>query len=178
MTPLVVVNGSTATFDCSFGRGCDGLCCKQGEPSVSVPEQARIEAVLSRALPHLRPEAKVLIENSGWLGDDVKLSQPMVRTVEDWCVFFNKGCVLHKIGAEDGDFVKYKPIQCVLFPLEPNGDGTWYVRQWHHNDEQWNDIFCLNPANTTRNAVEALAPELELARQLGPGFSWPTGEEE
>ena len=173
MTSLTVVNAATATFDCSFGRGCEGLCCKQGEPSVSAAEQATIETVLPRLREHLRPAALKMIDEAGWLSGEIKLGQPMIRTEGEWCVFFNAGCTLHKLGMLDGDFAQYKPTQCVLFPLEPNGDGTWYVRQWHENDEQWNDLFCLNPANTPLKAVETLAPELIYAERLGPDFTWP-----
>ncbi|MEO2088306.1 MAG: DUF3109 family protein [Gemmataceae bacterium] len=172
MRPLTVVNAATATFECTFGRGCDGLCCRNGEPSVTAAERARIDAVLPRLLPHLRPEARQAVEAGGWLGDGQKLGLPMARVVDDWCVFFNQGCVLHKLGAADGDFARYKPIQCVLFPLEPNGDGTWYVRQRGYDGEEWDDLFCLNPANTEVKAVDALAAELAVAADLGPAFTW------
>lgn len=172
MIPLTVVNAATATFDCSFGRGCEGVCCKNGEPSVTPGEQARIDAVLDRVRPLLRPAAAAAVDAGGWLGTGEKLGLPMARVVDEWCVFFNQGCTLHKLGADEGDFARYKPIQCVLFPLEPHGDGNWYVRQWGYEGEEWNDLFCLNPANTRRQATEALAPELAVAAALGPTFSW------
>lgn len=174
MLPLTVLNAATATFDCSFGRGCEGVCCREGEPSVTPAERAVIDAVLPRARPLLRPEAVQALDAGGWLSGEQKLDLPMVRTAGGWCLFFNAGCVLHKLGADDGDFSRYKPVQCTLFPLEPAGDGSgaWYVRQRGYDGEQWNDLFCLNPANTTRRAVEALAPELAVAAGLGPGFDW------
>jgi hypothetical protein len=178
MLPLTVVNAATATFDCTFGRGCEGVCCRHGEPSVTPAERARIDGVLGRVLPLLRPEAKAAIESDGWVGEQEKVGLPMTRVAGGWCVFFNAGCVLHKVGAAEGDFAKYKPIQCVLFPLEPNGDGTWYVRQWGYEDEEWDDLFCLNPKNTTLKAVDTLAPELAVAQALGPAFSWTPGAEE
>ena len=163
--PVVVTNADTATFDCTFGRGCEGVCCKNGRPSVSAAEQKRIRSVMKRWLPLLRPEARKVIEADGFVSARTKLGQPMVRVAEQWCVFFNKGCVLHGIGAEYGDALQYKPVQCALFPLEPGDDGTWYVRQWELEGEQW-DLFCMNPKNTKRKAVEALAPELELAAKV------------
>lgn len=171
MIPLTVVNAA-ATFDCSFGRGCEGICCRHGEPSVTPGEKALIDGVLDRARPHLRPEAAAALDAGGWLSEQEKVGLPMTRVVEGWCVFFNAGCVLHKVGAAEGDFARYKPIQCVLFPLEPTGDGTWYVRQWGYEGEEWDDLFCLNPANTRRLAAEALAPELAVAAALGPTFAW------
>ncbi len=160
---LPVVNPA-ATFDCSFGRGCEGVCCRNGRPSVDAAEAARITALLPRVLPLLRPEARALVEAEGFLSNRRKLGQPMLRVAGGWCVLFNAGCTLHGIGAADGDPLAYKPSQCALFPLE-KGDAGWYVRQWGYEREQW-DLFCLNPANTARPAVDALAGELELAARF------------
>lgn len=161
--PLAVANAETATFDCSFGRGCEGICCRNGRPSVSPEEAARIQAQVPRLLPLLRPAARKLVETQGFLGRRTKLGRPMVRVSETWCVFFNRGCVLHKIGAEDGDSYQYKPVQCALFPLEKDAkDGDWYVRQWGYRNEEW-DLFCLNPGNSPRKAAESLADEMALA---------------
>ncbi|QJW99174.1 DUF3109 family protein [Frigoriglobus tundricola] len=162
--PLAVLNADTATFDCSFGRGCEGICCRNGRPSVSPAERAVMGSVMPRVLPLLRPEARKMIEADGFTSARTKLGQPMVRVSKGWCVFFNGGCVLHTVGTEDGDSYQYKPTQCALFPLEKDGN-TWFVRQWGLEGEQW-DLFCLNPANSARKAVEALAPELALAAKL------------
>jgi Fe-S-cluster containining protein len=163
--PIAVENADTATFDCSFGRGCEGICCRNGRPSVGPEEVKAIAAVLPRVLPLLRAEARSMIEKDGFTSARTKVGQPMVRVSSGWCVFFNGGCVLHTIGAEDGDAYQYKPTQCALFPLEKTDGGDWYVRQWGLDGEQW-DLFCLNPANSTRRAVESLAPELVLAARL------------
>jgi hypothetical protein len=166
--PLTITNAETATFDCSFGRGCEGVCCQNGRPSLSVDEQKVVRKHLKKFLPHLRPEARKLIEAEGFLSRRTKIGQPMMRVLGGWCVFFNAGCVFHKVGMEEGDFAKYKPSQCVVFPLEPHGDGTWYVRQWGA-DEPW-DLFCLNPKNSPKVAVESLAPEIEYAAGLPKSY--------
>lgn len=165
MKSLPIVNADTATFECVFGRGCDGKCCQNGRPSVDAAERKRIQKVLKKALPHLRPEARAVVEADGFVSNRKKLGEPMLRVVGGWCVFFNAGCVLHKIGAADGDAYQYKPTQCALFPLEPNGDGRWYVRQWKYNGEVW-DLFCLNPEQSKKPAVESLAEEIALAATL------------
>jgi hypothetical protein len=162
--PVVVVNAETATFDCLYGRGCEGHCCQNGRPSVNAEERAAIEAVLPRVLPHLRPSARKLIEAEGFLSKRTKLRHPMLRVSDGWCVMFNAGCVLHKVGAEDGDPYRYKPTQCALFPLEKGKHG-WFVRQWGYDGEEW-DLFCLNPKQSDRPAVEILAGELALAASL------------
>lgn len=168
--PLVVTNADTATFDCSFGRGCEGVCCRNGRPSVSAAEQDVIRSVLPRVLPLLRDPARKMIEADGFVSARTKLGQPMVRVTGGWCVFFNGGCTLHTIGTEDGESYQYKPVQCALFPLEKDESaGTWFVRQWGLDGEQW-DLFCLNPANSTRPATESLAPELELAARVEAGL--------
>ncbi len=163
--PLAVDNADTATFDCSFGRGCEGICCRNGRPSVGPEEQKVIAAVLPRVLPLLRPDARTAIARDGFTSARTKLGRPMVRVSGGWCVFFNAGCVLHTLGAEDGDSYQYKPTQCALFPLDQSDGGAWYVRQWGLDGEQW-DLFCLNPANSPRPAVEALAAEIALAAKL------------
>jgi Fe-S-cluster containining protein len=164
---LPIVNADTATFECVFGRGCDGICCQNGRPSVDAGEQKRIQKTLKKVLPHLRPAARKLIESDGFVSARTKLGQPMVRVVGGWCVFFNAGCVLHKVGIDDGDAYQYKPSQCALFPLE-KGDAGWYVRQWGYEGEQW-DLFCLNPKQSQKPAVEALADEIALAATFEEG---------
>jgi Fe-S-cluster containining protein len=166
MTPLNIINAATATFECTFGRGCDGLCCKNGRPSVTPAEQKTIQKVMKRTLPHLRDDARKLIEKEGYLSKRTKLGQPMVRVIDEYCVFFNEGCVLHKIGAEDGKAYQYKPVQCALFPLEKDeATDEWFIRQWNMEGEQW-DLFCLNPKNSKKKAVKTLAEEIELAASL------------
>ena len=51
----------------------------------------------------MRPEARELVEEVGFTSNRTKVGQPMLRAVDSWCVFFNKGCVLHTLGAEDGE---------------------------------------------------------------------------
>jgi hypothetical protein len=164
---LAVVNLDTATFDCSFGRGCDGPCCRNGRPSVTPEERAVIEGVLPRALPLMRPEARAAVDADGFVSARTKLGQPMVRVAGGACVFFNAGCVLHTVGTEDGESYRYKPTQCALFPLE-NEHGEWFVRQWGYEGETW-DLFCLNPANSARPAADSLAAELALAARVEAG---------
>ncbi|QVL32803.1 DUF3109 family protein [Telmatocola sphagniphila] len=162
---LPIVNSKTATFECIFGRGCEGHCCKNGRPSVTPQEKKVIDSKLEEVLPHLRPVAQKLIEKDGYLSKRTKLGAPMLRVIEEYCVFFNKGCVLHKIGAQDGAAYQYKPIQCALFPLTKDEDtNEWYIRQWGYGGEQW-DLFCLNPKESKKKAVVTLAEEIALAEE-------------
>ena len=167
---LDVVNLKSATYECIYGRGCDGICCQNGRPPVP-PEQAeRIESVLARAMPLLSPAARKMIEAKGYLSNRKKSGDRMLRVADGWCVFFNQGCVLHKLGAEDGDSFQYKPSMCSLFPLDQTEKGKWYVRQWGYEGEEW-DLFCLNPAATTKRATETLTGEVELLEKVGPGLA-------
>ena len=77
--PVVVVNAETATFDCVFGRGCDGVCCKNGRPSVTPEERAVIAGVLPRLLPLLRPEARKLVEADGFVSNRTKIGQDFAK---------------------------------------------------------------------------------------------------
>ena len=164
-TPPAVVNAAAATFECTFGRGCEGVCCANGRPSVDADERAAIAAVLPRALPLMRPEARTLVEKDGFVSARTKFGDPMLRVVGGWCVFFHKGCVLHTVGAEDGESYQYKPSQCALFPVQRNAKREWYVRQWGYEGEVW-DLFCLNPKQSDKPAVESLAAEIALAAKF------------
>jgi Protein of unknown function (DUF3109) len=161
-TSLPVINLSKATFNCIFGNGCDGICCQNGRPPVYPEEEECITKNLHKFLPHLRPEARTLIEKSGFLSNRRKGGLPMLRVVGGWCVFFREGCVLHKVGAAEGDKYRYKPAPCALFPLEKNAKDEWYVRQWGVENEEW-DLFCLNTQASPRPAAESLADEVALA---------------
>lgn len=161
-TSLPVINLSEAKFECIYGRGCDGICCQNGRPPVYPEEVANIKKNLKKFLPELRPEARKLIEKHGYLSGRVKDGQPMLRVIGGWCVFFNQGCVLHKVGAQEGDRYRYKPALCALFPVAKNDKGEWYVRQWGVEGEAW-DLFCLNPDASPMPAAESLQGEIALA---------------
>jgi Fe-S-cluster containining protein len=162
-TTLPVLNLETATFECTYGRGCEGICCQNGRPPVSEKEKERIDANLEKFLPHLSEEARKEIEKGGYLSRRLKAGKPMLRVVDGWCVFFNAGCVLHKVGMAEGDKFRYKPAPCSLFPLE-HDDGQWYVRQHGYKGEQW-DLFCLAPGQSSVPAAVSLKEELALARR-------------
>lgn len=89
----------------------------------------------------------------------------MLAVEGGWCVFANEGCVLHKVGASEGEKFRYKPWRCVAFPLERSKNGKWHVRQWKLHGEAW-DLFCLNPAESPKPAGETLRDELAFAAEL------------
>ena len=149
---LAVLNLSEARFECTFGRGCSGLCCRAGRPLIYSDEAARIDAKMPVILPALRPKAAALVEKKGWLSRRRKRGLPIARVSQGWCVFFNQGCVLHKIGAAEGDKLRYKPAACALFPLERDFQNRWYVRQQGFNGEMW-DLFCLDPSASATPAA-------------------------
>ncbi len=161
---LPVVNLAEATFECIFGRGCDGICCQNGRPPIYPEEVERLDAHLQKFLPHLRPEARRLVEKSGYLSRRRKFGLPMLRVVGGWCLFFNQGCVLHKVGAAEGDKYRYKPAACALFPLAKNDNDEWFVRQQGYAKEPW-DLFCLDRRASATPAAESLAEEIRLAER-------------
>jgi Fe-S-cluster containining protein len=162
---LPIVNLSEATFECIFGRGCDGICCQNGRPPVYPDEVERLDAHLHKFLPHLRPEARQLLEKQGYLSGRRKYGLPMLRVVDGWCIFFHEGCVLHKVGAVEGDSYRYKPSACALFPLAKNAKDEWYVRQQGYENEEWH-LFCLDPHASSKPAEQALTEEIALAERF------------
>jgi Fe-S-cluster containining protein len=167
-TALPLLNAKEATFECTYGRGCAGICCQNGRPGLYENEIELLEANLWKVLVHLRPAARAVIEEQGLVTRRIRGGTPLVPVVDGWCAFFNDGCVLHKLGAAEGDKHRYKPIQCSLFPLLPDEDGNWYVRQQGYKGEPWN-LFCLAPGNSSVPAVESLREELALAARIEYG---------
>jgi hypothetical protein len=159
---LPVINLSEAKFECIFGRGCEGICCQNGRPGMYPEELERIDLNLEKFKPELSPRALETVESQGYLSQRRKHGLPMLRVVDGWCIFFNKGCVLHKVGAAEGDKYLYKPAACALFPLAKNAQDQWYVRQKGIEDESWN-LFCLDPEHSPLPAAQSLRDEIELA---------------
>jgi len=164
MHPLPVVNLAEARYECVFGRGCEGICCREGRPHLHPDEVNRLNAHLDIVRPHLRPEAQATLSKSGYTDRRSRVERPIVRVVEGWCIFFNKGCVLHRLGAEEGDKFKYKPRECSWFPLAQDENGAWYIRQEGYKDEAW-ELFCLNPAQSPVLAAESLKDEIAFAQR-------------
>jgi Fe-S-cluster containining protein len=162
---LPVLNLDEARFECTFGRGCEGLCCRQSRPPVEFDEAERIQRNLHKFIPLLRPGARRVIQRKGFLSGRKLMGQPTLRVTERWCVFFNKGCILHQVGVAEGDKLRYKPVVCSLFPLELDDDNRWFVRQKGFQREKW-DLPCLDPTATDVPASESLQEELAIAERV------------
>jgi Protein of unknown function (DUF3109) len=165
---LIVLNLDSARFECTFGRGCEGVCCRNGRPPVYQDEAHRIGANLDRILPLLRPEARAVVRRSGYLSRRRKAGQRTARVVGGWCVFFNRGCVLHQLGAVEGTPFLYKPGVCAMFPLAKDRRDRWYVRQKGYKGEAW-DLACLDPVSSGMPAATSLRYETALVE------GWETG---
>jgi Fe-S-cluster containining protein len=162
-TSLPVVNLADAKFECTFGRGCSGICCQNGRPGLYPDEDERIRDNLKRILPLLRPEARAVVEKDGYVSRRLREGRyPMVRVLDGWCLFFNEGCALHKLGAAEGDKFRYKPSMCSLFPLEMDNQKRWYIRQKGMLNEGW-ELPCLDPQQVKVPASETLQEELAFA---------------
>jgi Protein of unknown function (DUF3109) len=161
---LTLLNLDSARFECTFDRGCDGVCCRDGRPPVYADEAQRIDDNLHRILPLLRPEARAMVARGGYLSRRRKAGQTMTRVVAGWCVFFNQGCALHRLGAAEGAAFRYKPWVCAVFPLAQDQRARWYVRQKGYKRELW-DLACLDPASSAVPAAESLKEETTLVEE-------------
>lgn len=164
---IEIANLASAKFECVFPT-CGGVCCKNGRPPVEPGEQRAIADNLAKFLPHLRPAARARIEATGFVTRRTKGGAPMLAVDAGWCVFANEGCVLHKVGASEGDRFKYKPWACAVFPLDRADDGGWYVRQRGQRGEAW-DLFCLNPEESPLPAEQGCEGEIEFVERLEGG---------
>ena len=104
------------------------------------------------------------MERKGYGSGRGHYGQPVLRTAGGWCVFFNEGCVLHKIGEARGNKFAYKPIACAVFPLVRQR-GIWHIRQRGYLGETW-DLSCLVPTAEKPLAVETLREELAVAARV------------
>lgn len=163
---LPILNLDEAKFECTFGRGCDGVCCREGRPFVFPEEIEIIAANLDKFLPLLRPEARAAVERGGYLVPRRRrLGQRVMRVAGGWCVFFHRGCVLHEVGMREGDKYRYKPSICALFPIQQDNRDRWYVRQKGYKGERW-ALSCLDPRLCAVPAAESLRDEIALARRF------------
>ncbi len=163
---LTIINLDEAKFECTFGRGCDGICCREGRPPVFAEEVEIITTHLDRFLPLMRVKARDVAMRSGFLVPrQRKIGQRVMRLTSRWCIFFNQGCVLHQVGASEGDPNHYKPSLCSLFPIQQDGHDQWYVRQIGYKGERWN-LPCLDPKTSAMPASESLRDEIALAQHF------------
>ncbi len=160
-----IINVDQARFECIYGKGCDGICCKQGRPLVYPEEMECIDANLHKFLHLMRPDAQAAVKRRGYLSRRRRFGQRLMRSAGGWCVFFNQGCVLHRVGAAEGDKFRFKPAVCSLFPIQQDKHDQWYVRQKGFKREKW-DLFCLDPRSSTMPAAESLRDEIALARRF------------
>lgn len=167
----IISNLDTATFQCVFPK-CGGACCRGSRPPVEPAEAKRIASVLKKVLPQLRPEARAFVEKKGFVSARIKSGRQMLAIKNEYCVFFNDGCVLHRLGGAEGDVTKYKPWVCTAFPLDTSTKGEWEVRQWGRPGEAW-DLFCLNPKESKAKPAKSLALEIGFIGELeGPKQRW------
>ena len=158
-TKLRVLNLEVARFECVY-PSCGGPCCKNSRPPCTDAEAERIDTVMSRALPLLRPAARAIVERRGFRTQRKKEGIRMLGVVDQHCLFYaDDGCALHHLGLEEGDAYMYKPWVCSTFPLDRDGKGGWYVRQHGTMDEGW-DLFCLSPTESDVPAETSLRSEL------------------
>jgi hypothetical protein len=116
----------------------------------------------------MRPRARAVVDKSGWRTRRLKSKLPTLAVKDRACVFYNEGCVLHAIGADEGDTTKYKPATCVLFPIDSAPKGGYEVRQWGRKGEKWN-LFCLDPTASGKMARDTLRAELAFLERLESG---------
>lgn len=146
---------------------CGGRCCRFGA-IVTLTQAERITGLVPRLLPLLRPSARRLVHRLGWSFKGTvqeryaETQEPHTasRVVEERCVFVmdahKGGCALHALAMEDAVPVHtYKPLECVLFPLNGVVDGRVHVHGW-------SGYPCTHDAREHLPAYEVLKEELEL----------------
>ena len=158
---LPVVNLSMRLSIASMAGAAMASVARMAVPAFIPMRKSALLNICTSSCRNCGPKRK-LIHKEGYLSNRRKGGLPMLRVSAGWCVFFNQGCVLHKVGGAEGDKYRYKPAPCSLFPLARKDNGDWYVRQHGVEGEEW-DIFCLNAQASPRPAADSLADEIALA---------------
>lgn len=172
---LPVWNAEESRFECVW-PSCGGACCRESRPPVSPGEEAIIRAQIPRVLELVRPAARKVLEKGTWVSKRRKGGRPMLAIAERYCVFYNEGCVLHRLGAGEGDRNKYKPGTCITFPLDRDDHDRWYVRQHGVNGEEWTELACLDPDASPKKGGESLPEEIAFAARVEAGLEdWRRG---
>ena len=166
---LPVYNAESSRFECVW-PGCGGACCRESRPPVSAGEEAIIRAQIPRVLDRVRPAARKVLEGGTWVSKRKKGGRPMLAIAERYCVFYNEGCVLHALGAAEGDKNQYKPGTCITFPLDRDDHERWFVRQHGLNGEEWTELACLDPAASPRTGAESLTEEIAFVERFEAGL--------
>lgn len=162
-----LINARQARFRCDY-PACEAKCCSSSRPTLEAAELARVLGNLHKFLPLLRQRARDVIGAAGITTRRRKHNCASVAVVDGRCLFYNEGCVLHKVGASEGDRWRYKPWRCITFLLTTCGDGEWYVRQWGPHGERW-DVGCLGPRRTRERAAPHLSAEIAFVEELISG---------
>lgn len=166
---LTVMNAESARFRCVWPT-CGGACCSESRPPASEGEIARIAKAVPRVLERLRPEARRVVARGGWVTKRVKEGRRTLAVSARYCVFYNEGCVLHVLGASEGDKNRYKPGTCITFPLDRDDHDRWYVRQHGVASEAWTELACLDPKASREKAVDTLGEEITFAERVEAGL--------
>ena len=87
---LPILNAATATFECTYGRGCEGVCCQEAVRRSNRKNGSESTLILPRLLPLLRPEAQSVVRKRGYLSSRQRFGHPIARNAAGWCVFFNQ----------------------------------------------------------------------------------------
>lgn len=158
---VAIQNISHARFRCNFPN-CGGICCQNGRPGLDPEEIDRISANIEKFIPFLRPAAIRHLRSGSYLSNRRKEGRKTIAVVNGWCVFANQGCILQKLGEQEGEKWKYKPHLCVLFPISHDkGSAGWYIRQKGYRGERW-ELQCIENAAIEKDfAKEFLIEEIK-----------------
>lgn len=124
-------------FECDLDS-CLGECCVEGDAGAPLlpEEKERLDALLSKILPHLLPAAQEVVREQGvsYVDEEGDLVTSIVNGKD--CVFtcYAPGgkclCVLEKLRREgNGEF--FKPISCSLYPIRIKDYGGMTAVNYH-----------------------------------------------
>ena len=162
---LPIVNLDEARFECTFGRGCDGVCCKEGRPLVYPDEVGRIAEALEKLQVEAPPRGPGGRGEEGVPQRPASPGPPRPAQRRRLVPVLPRGMPPAPTRAGGRGQVPVQAGRLLLFPIQQDEHDRWYIRQRGFHRETW-DLFCLDPRIHPRPAAETLVEEIALAKRF------------
>jgi len=144
---LVSLDVLEKEFCCDLAT-CHGCCCVEGDAGAPISEEELriIEQLLPELLPHMTPEARVVVEQQGLSYIDPSGERVLSIVNDKDCIFARTDhngwtyCLIEKINLQSSisNLQFIKPLSCHLYPIRLTKVGDLTGVEYH----RWDICHC------------------------------------
>ena len=144
---LVSLDVLEKEFCCDLAT-CHGCCCVEGDAGAPISEEELriIEQLLPELLPHMTPEARVVVEQQGLSYIDPSGERVLSIVNDKDCIFARTDhngwtyCLIEKINLQSSisNLQFKKPLSCHLYPIRLTKVGDLTGVEYH----RWDICHC------------------------------------